>query len=235
MSQSYTQIAATTAFPCSDSDYRKINKAMIGKAREDGFDHGVRCEFHTPPRAKIGQLYIYADECGDPDQLTDECLSAIASALKKAKLPFLEFGVAYYDDKCRPESCGGYRFRIMADGTIVNQNTSWSAGRAKRNPTITALESARDALNNVPCVGEVYDQQHSDTHLSAVIIINDALGKHSSGQTDLEWRAARLGDRLRINADEVKVVDPKAFIFTDGIQDYHVTASGQCWKADEMD
>lgn len=49
-----------------------------------------------------------------------------------------------------------------------------------------ALECCISALHNVPFVGDVYDQQHSDTHLSAVLKIQDALegakGKpHSKG------------------------------------------------------
>lgn len=32
------------------------------------------------------------------------------------------------------------------------------------------------ALENVPMVGEVYDQQHSDTHMAAMIDLRIALG-----------------------------------------------------------
>lgn len=48
-----------------------------------------------------------------------------------------------------------------------------------------ALQSAESALQNVPGVGEVYDQQHRDTHMAATLAIQDAL-------TDaLEIRRAR--------------------------------------------
>ena len=40
---------------------------------------------------------------------------------------------------------------------------------------IDILRQARAALLNVPCVGDIYDQQHSDTHLAAYLAIDDAL------------------------------------------------------------
>lgn len=40
-----------------------------------------------------------------------------------------------------------------------------------------AIEQAVEALKNVPTVGEVYDQQHSDTHLRAQLRLEDALRK----------------------------------------------------------
>ena len=42
--------------------------------------------------------------------------------------------------------------------------------RAKR-----ALIRSREALYNVPPVGEFYDQQHADTHMTAVLEIQDLL------------------------------------------------------------
>lgn len=38
-----------------------------------------------------------------------------------------------------------------------------------------AAGSAFEALLNVPCVGEVYDQQHSDTHMQAWLDLKAAL------------------------------------------------------------
>ena len=40
----------------------------------------------------------------------------------------------------------------------------------KEQATREALELALEALRNVPVVGEVYDQQHSDTHLRAILL-----------------------------------------------------------------
>lgn len=58
---------------------------------------------------------------------------------------------------------------ITADQVVL----AWNGG------TSTALqgaaESAVEALLNVPCVGEVYDQQHSDTHMQAMLDLKSAL------------------------------------------------------------
>jgi hypothetical protein len=41
--------------------------------------------------------------------------------------------------------------------------------------TIKAVAQAIEALYNVPEVGDIYDQQHSDTHMRAVLSLTDAL------------------------------------------------------------
>lgn len=38
-----------------------------------------------------------------------------------------------------------------------------------------AIKRAVAALQNVPCVGEVYDQQHADTHLRAILDLQEAV------------------------------------------------------------
>ena len=42
---------------------------------------------------------------------------------------------------------------------------------------INGIETAIEALYNVPEVGKKYDQQHSDTHLAAVVELNALLAK----------------------------------------------------------
>lgn len=41
--------------------------------------------------------------------------------------------------------------------------------------TIEAVVQAIEALYNVPVVGDIYDQQHSDTHMRAVLSLTSAL------------------------------------------------------------
>jgi hypothetical protein len=40
---------------------------------------------------------------------------------------------------------------------------------------ITKLRAIRKALDNIPVVGEVYAQQHLDTHLAASLLADDAI------------------------------------------------------------
>ena len=46
---------------------------------------------------------------------------------------------------------------------------------------LAALEAAAEALRNVPCVGEIYDRQHSDTHLAAEVAARAAIAKATGG------------------------------------------------------
>lgn len=47
------------------------------------------------------------------------------------------------------------------------------------------LESVLNKLCNVPQVGEVYDQQHSDTHMLAAIELQEVILLFSNGE--LSW------------------------------------------------
>lgn len=52
----------------------------------------------------------------------------------------------------------------------------WGEGKAQGGTVlIQALKDAREALYNVPEVGEVYDEQHAGTHLRAVARIEGVL------------------------------------------------------------
>ena len=55
---------------------------------------------------------------------------------------------------------------------------SESVREYRNNQTVRAtLEKAQEALRNVPVVGEVYDQQHSDTAMYADIAITNCLAR----------------------------------------------------------
>lgn len=57
----------------------------------------------------------------------------------------------------------------------VQQNAIELVRRSEADRMRYVIEKAIESLNNVPCVGEVYDQQHSDTHLRAVLMLQGAL------------------------------------------------------------
>lgn len=42
---------------------------------------------------------------------------------------------------------------------------------------LTALQTAAQALQNVPIVGHKYDQQHSDTHLRAELLVREVVAE----------------------------------------------------------
>jgi len=49
---------------------------------------------------------------------------------------------------------------------------------------LAALERALDALYNVPCVDEIYDQQHSDTQMQAVYVARTAIARATETKAD---------------------------------------------------
>jgi hypothetical protein len=57
------------------------------------------------------------------------------------------------------------------------------------------LRTALEALHNVPPVGDVYDQQHSDQQLRAILAIQDFLDL-LSGETSLDDRVKELNRKV---------------------------------------
>lgn len=57
----------------------------------------------------------------------------------------------------------------------VQENAIALVRRSESDRLRYVIEKAIEALNNVPCVGEVYDQQHSDTHMKAVLMLKAAV------------------------------------------------------------
>ena len=126
MSNSYTRVTAEESIACSDELYAQLQRVLESDAEKrrstDGCDDGFEWT-----RTKDGYLYAYAPDSGDPDAWSEELLDVLGAIITAAELTHWEFGVAYWDDKCRPDSAGGYKFRIMADGSLVFGVTEWPA------------------------------------------------------------------------------------------------------------
>jgi hypothetical protein len=67
---------------------------------------------------------------------------------------------------------------VIADGIQTPELAGYLCHAANVLPDLLkSVESAIEALYNVPEVGRKYDQQHSDTHLAAVVELKAALAK----------------------------------------------------------
>jgi hypothetical protein len=67
-----------------------------------------------------GQLYIFGEEYFDEEAFIENaCPEAIGEILKKAKVPHLDFGIAFYGSKACPDSAGGGKFRVYDDGHLA--------------------------------------------------------------------------------------------------------------------
>ena len=109
------------------------------------------------------ELFDLKNKCGIcicPEEETDECCASCI-----AEIPNVFDEVA--------------RLQIELEQAKNDRNRAALLERQKYLPALAdlrlALGAAKEALLNVPCVGEVYDQQHADTHMQAVVDIQKAL------------------------------------------------------------
>jgi hypothetical protein len=82
-------------------------------------DAGFDWDWEESPEEEIGYLYAYAENWGNIEAYPSDVLSVLGEIIKAAKLPYWEFGYAYYSDKMRPDSCGGGKFWVLDNGDVV--------------------------------------------------------------------------------------------------------------------
>lgn len=122
MANNYSIVTAEDLIPCGSEDGKLLEQIFS----MDGPDyHGLSAEYC----ADYGGVFIFAEECGNVDELPEHALAMIGKLLKKANLPYIEFGVAFTCDKIRPGSHGGTRFRIDDEGRIVDPILTWPSKR----------------------------------------------------------------------------------------------------------
>jgi len=151
MSNSYEVMTIKDTLPCSQEDFDKL-LSLVEKA-----DASMQAEL-TPD----GQIHLYAEESffvpeGRDGKTLFKWIGAIA---KKAGVPFVQFGVAFYSDKCSPESSGGYSFRVYADGKVVSPKVVWPEDQAWKCPEcgkvqVVDYDSAAEVGTPRCCDGEV--------------------------------------------------------------------------------
>lgn len=59
---------------------------------------------------------------------------------------------------------------------------------------VKQLQAILSALYNVPCVGDEYDQQHSDTHMQAALDLAEIIKRLQGGSTLLDNVVAGLAE-----------------------------------------
>ena len=127
MSNCYQLVAACIGVPCSPLLYDKL-RAAWDTAAEEGMDDSEYEDSGFDIEYSGGEMYMYAEDFGNPDAIPAKVLEVLGEIITNAGLPHLEFGAAYYDDKRRPNSCGGFRFKIHRDGSLEYAQVSWKKG-----------------------------------------------------------------------------------------------------------
>ena len=130
MADYFTIITAESGVECSQEDYDRLCNVFEQKGDGDGFDENgeyVEATGLTLEYSKERQsLYIYGDEgAANEEHITAEGLKVLGEIIQKAGKKYLEFGAGSYCSKPRPESSGGYYFRVYADGVLRYPKQVW--------------------------------------------------------------------------------------------------------------
>lgn len=134
MANSYTITTADDTVPCS----RELALALFRSVQPDFADADLGSgEIVTVPFGECGfsadfdpsegkqSLYLYAEDCGQPDEIPEPVLARLAEILRAADLPHVEFGFACTSDRLSPGSHSGGAFRITTEGKLVFPEVVW--------------------------------------------------------------------------------------------------------------
>lgn len=114
----YTMMSSDRSLPCTKQEFEEI-KALLDANNESDEPCGIDCEYDG------GEVYVFGEECAQPGLLPDGVTTILAKLLKRAGVPYLEFGLAFYGDRPAADSCGGTRCRLIATGQIVDPKMTW--------------------------------------------------------------------------------------------------------------
>jgi hypothetical protein len=111
-------MTAVESIPCTEKDVDALCE-QVNRDEEDGeVSSGMGFEYSDG-------LYIFAEEFGSPEELSETARKMIGALLKKAGKSFIQIGFAEYCDKLREDSAGGGAVRIYANGSVKYAKLVW--------------------------------------------------------------------------------------------------------------
>lgn len=122
MSNCYQIVVPTNAIPCPGDLWNRLRAELsrvVEQAMDGAEDAGFDWDWEEGPEEGIGYLYAYAEDWGNIEAYPSDVLSVLGEIIKAAKLPYWEFGYAYYNDEMHPGSCGGGKFWVLDNGDVV--------------------------------------------------------------------------------------------------------------------
>ena len=130
MSNCYTDITATESIKATTEEAAAIFRALLGETQPEKDDRDVASGTHEDSAFAAeyypdGDLYFFAEDNGDIDQIPDDAIKVVGSILHRLQKPYLEFGYAFRSDRHTPGSHGGGTFRITDQGTLVHPAVLW--------------------------------------------------------------------------------------------------------------
>lgn len=129
-----TEVTAEVSLKCSKKDALVIVDALLAGSAEtddyaDSTRDGVRTVHHYTSGINLEidktELYIFGLGSVSVEEAPSAFWVAVGKLLKKLKMPFLQFGMAYTCSKHCPGSFGGTNFRLYPDGEIEFPKEVW--------------------------------------------------------------------------------------------------------------
>ncbi len=135
----FTDITAQEAIKCAPEEADALIKALLGPEQPQEIDEGrgLRAT-HTDSLVSVeydrraAEIYVFGEDHVDLDQIPEAFLRALGALLRKQGKDYLEFGYANTCSKHCPDSHSGGRFRIDANGRIIEPKLSWPRGEKHR-------------------------------------------------------------------------------------------------------
>lgn len=135
----FTDITAAETLKCTAEEASVLIRALIGDEKPQEIDggEGLRAT-HSDSLVSVeydrkgAEVYIFGEDHADIDQVPEQFLKALGALLKKRGRDYLEFGYANTCSKHCPDSHDGGRFRIDANGRLLEPKTIWPKPRKSR-------------------------------------------------------------------------------------------------------
>lgn len=123
----------TEVLKCSKIDYQKL-KNMLEK---QVMNTGVNCIYMEREKGVL----LFGDEFFAPEELNEKTKRFLGKIIKKAKLQYVEFGIAFTADKITVGSHGGTTCIITDDGSVAYQipekKYTWVDSKGQEHTLIT--------------------------------------------------------------------------------------------------
>lgn len=119
MADYYTIIAATETLSCTQKQFEELLECLGDEAPGDEAYHGFSIEMCH------GEAFIFAEECGNPEDLPERFLEKLGQMLHEQGKPYLEFAMSFTCSKLRQDGFGGGYFRVTDKGKLVFAKIAW--------------------------------------------------------------------------------------------------------------
>lgn len=129
----FSLMTSDQCVPATQGEFDEL-KRILDENLDTDDPCGIDCEFDGC------SLYLYGAEMAQPDLLPPAALELLGALLRRARLPYLEFGCAYLGSRLREGSCGGRYFRLLPTGEIVTASISWPRRPWSRKPKPACVE-----------------------------------------------------------------------------------------------